>query len=157
MTLNDVVSYANNRRAALIELCADLTQEELNRPLGADKRTIGNRIRHTLHTERWLLRSVVFIDTPKKPNPDRMDALPELLFALKQVRMETENFLTDLTDQDLQKTYPWPHEKGQAPPDNPVSLHWLLYHIEEQNTRRAGQLALLKRMVRKTLTISCEQ
>ena len=144
MRMNDLIPFADLWRKDLYGLIADLTQEELDRKQGTNGKTIGGLLRHMVNSERWLIRHVVKKELVKSLDPERCPAMPEIRFALQEVRKETETFLENLTDQDLEQTYPWPNKTGWQPPMNPVTLRWLLYHIEEHVLHHKGQVSLLK-------------
>ena len=144
MRMNDLIPFVDLWREDLNGLIADLKQSELDRDQGANGKTIGDLLRHMVNSERWLIRHVVKGELVKMLDPERCPAMPEISFALKEVRRETEAFLEGLTDQDLEQTYPWPNKTGWQPPMNPVTLRWLLYHIVEHNLHHRGQVSLLK-------------
>ncbi|MCP4632178.1 MAG: DinB family protein [candidate division Zixibacteria bacterium] len=65
---------------------------------------------------------------------------------LNEVRNETKAILKTLTDEDLNREITL-HDSGDSP--TKFSIEWILYHLVEHEAHHKGQIAVMKRLLKK--------
>lgn len=123
-----------------------LSPEELSRDRGASFPSLLDILGHTLGgLSTWINRMSVLHDTfvSTYNPPERLSSLSELRRYNEEVEKEVDDFLSHLTEEDLDRTYfvpklpPWWDEDFTAP------VRDTLYHLVEHELQHRGELNAL--------------
>lgn len=130
-----------------------ITQEEIDFSPDMDKfETIGTQILHVTDSENWWIRrhlnneeyntekwkyavALQYNYNPRQLTGQKIDFYINLL---DEVRKNTENQLSKLKNDDLEKVFK--SEIGEA------TLEWVLFHIHQHESHHIGQINLLRRL-----------
>jgi uncharacterized damage-inducible protein DinB len=139
------------------ELLEDLTPEEIAKRYLPEMHSIGALAMHLGECEYWYFQSIAgeraltddeikfchFCDTTEN-DVDRGYTAEYLIETLDAVSAKTREFLTGLTDEDLDKFHP----RTDVTPPRELSLRWLLQLSIDHEGHHRGQIAMLKRLIR---------
>ena len=143
-TLYGYNDWANEKLLAVV---SELTPEEFTQPISGSYASVRNTLVHILSAEwGWLDRCG---GAPRGPalQPADYPNLTSLLTRWNEVESHSKAFLTNLTDEDLNRPISFSLANG---PKQTMKLGELLHHAAIHAVHHRGQIALLLRALGKT-------
>lgn len=135
--------FADESRAELMEIVAELTPEDLPRRAGPNGRTVAELLFHIAATERFWVEFVAEgLPLPEVITQGHriMKSIPRLVEALEAARAHTKGFVDGLVPDDLMAERTVEPPPGEEGPDRTVTVGWILWHIVEHEIYHRGQI-----------------
>lgn len=146
----------------LKEAVANLTPAELAWQINPRANSIGILLIHIAEAELWWIKECIFGDklTPEQRTEYRCDIFGsanasqveksitggiEFFFEkLDKARAIVKDYLTRLTDADLETTRPVENPSATS---FDINVRWILYHLVEHESHHRGQILMLKKLL----------
>jgi uncharacterized damage-inducible protein DinB len=141
-------AYNARARKGYLEAFSKLSPEELSRDRGASHPTLLNIFEHTLGAYYfWLTSASKGNDRLPKLGPvqdtSESPSLQEIVRFEKEFQAQVDLFLSRLTEEDLDRTFPIPKEVASFHKEPAVSVRNVMWHLVEEELQHRGELNAL--------------
>ena len=147
MTVQDLdalFSYGYWANQHLFEVLSHLPEEKFVKPVGGSYGSLRNTLVHILSAEwGWLERCGGAPRGPALKAPDYPTLAP-VRVEWERVERHVRQFLSGLSDEDLERSITWAIGTG---PQHTTRLGELLQHVAVHGAHHRGQVALLLRLL----------
>ena len=145
-----LLSFLEEQRGGIRRALLGLTEEQARSRPSASQLSLGGLLKHVAETEQgWIARA-----QPEPPAVRRTEANWHECFELlgdetveaqlaywEKVAAETEAFIRSVPS--LDDTFPLPNDPW-FPPDERVSMRWLMLHLIRETARHAGHADIIR-------------
>jgi uncharacterized damage-inducible protein DinB len=158
---NDVGFYLSGMeevREQLREAVAEMSLDQIGRPIVPDAHSIAALVLHIGEAEWYWMQCVVSRNevTDKIRNAAYWDALEDpasfsqknysaefCLNEIKKIRQQTYETLVSFDDSQLDRVFTF-ERRGET---HELSLRWILHHLIDHEAQHKGQILMLKRLL----------
>ncbi|MDX1960682.1 MAG: DinB family protein [Leptospiraceae bacterium] len=144
-TIQILFNYNVWAQGRILEVLAEVSEEEFLRELPEGAGSIRNKLAHIMAAEDVWLQRIHKKDSPRMIQPPEIDSKEVLISKISQTHSELEKLISSLDETKLQEGYRYKNLKGQ---EFESKLFEILLHVLNHGTYHRGQVASLIRRIK---------